>query len=187
VVDRAGKTLIAISFVLVGVFESAGCSRMESKDEAGTRSKKARIQAIILFLIVVISVVLAGWTLVAVSNSSQIPSSDFVTLPTVPISTKGDKVVFVSVSEVAQKGLAVGVSGYLMTASGRPVTGAKVYMTYYLQGSYRTQAATTNQNGYFEARFPMNWTGWLSVVLTYFGDDQHQGLAQAFSVSGEGA
>jgi hypothetical protein len=31
----------------------------------------------------------------------------------------------------------------------------------------------------------MNWTGWLLLTLTYFGDEQHQGLEQQFSVSGE--
>jgi hypothetical protein len=159
---------------------------MESKDEVETRTGRPRIQSIILFLIVVISVVLAGWTLVTVSNSSQIPSSDFVTLPGVPLSTRGEKVVFVSVLGVAQRGLAVGVSGYLMTVTGAPVTGAKVYMTYYLQNSYRTQVATTDQNGYFESYFPMNWTGSLSVTFTYLGDDEHQGLTQTLGVSGEG-
>lgn len=159
---------------------------MDSKDVAERRSRKPKVQSIILLLIVVISLVLAGWALVTVSTSGQISSSDFVTLPTEHLSTKGDKVAFVSVSDVAQKGLAVGVRGYLMTASRTPVTGAKVYITYYLQGAYRTQAATTGQNGYFEARFPMNWTGWLPATLTYFGDDQHQGLTQVFSVSGEG-
>jgi hypothetical protein len=123
--------------------------------------------------------------MVTVSTNSQIPSSDFVTLPTTSISKNGDSVVFTSVSAIGQKGVAVGVQGYVKTLSGSPVAGAKVYMTYYLQGAYRTQVATTDQNGYFEARFPMNWTGWLPATLTYFGDDQHRGLVKVFSVSGE--
>jgi hypothetical protein len=159
---------------------------MESKDEAGTRSEKPRIQNIVLLLVAVISVVLTAFALVTIGTSSQVPSSDFVAIPTQQLSTTGDKVAFTSVSDIAQNGLAVGVKGYLMAASGTPVTGAKVYITYYLRGAYRTQVATTNQNGYFEAHFPMNWTGWLPLTLTYFGDDQHQGLMQFFSVSGEG-
>lgn len=159
---------------------------MDSKDEAETRSGKLRIQNVVLLIVVVFSAVLAALALVTIGTSSQVPSSDFVTLPAQQLSTKGDKVGFTSVSDIAQNGLAVGVRGYLMTTSGTPVTGAKVYMTYYLRGAYRTQVATTNQNGYFEARFPMNWTGWLPLTLAYFGDDQHQGLTQFFSVSGEG-
>jgi hypothetical protein len=134
---------------------------------------------------VVVSVALAGWVLVTVSTTSQIPSSDFVSLPTTPLSNKGDRVIFVNVSAIGQGGVAVGLKGYLQTISGKPLAGATVYMTYYLQGSYRTQVATTGQNGYFEAHFPMNWTGWLPLTLTYFGDDQHQGLKQVFSVSGQ--
>jgi hypothetical protein len=159
---------------------------MESKHEVETRTRKPRIWSVALLLVVVILVALAGLALVTISTSSQVPSSDFVTLPAEQLSTNGDKVAFVSVSDVAQNGLAVGVRGYLMTGSGTPVAGAKVYMTYYLRGAYRTQVGTTNQNGYFEVRFPMNWTGWLPVTLTYFGDAQHQGLTQVFSVSGEG-
>ncbi|OFX17699.1 hypothetical protein A3K71_05880 [archaeon RBG_16_50_20] len=157
---------------------------MESKHEA-ERGRRPNTQTIALLLIVALSIVAAGWIMVTVSTTSQIPPSDFVTLPTTPLSTKGEKVMFVSVSAVGQKGVAVGVKGYLMTASGAPVVGAKVYMTYYLQGAYRTQVATTDQNGYFEAQFPMNWTGWLPLTLTYFGDDQHQGFTHVFSVSGE--
>lgn len=156
---------------------------MASSDEA-ERSRSPGLQATMLVLVVV-SIVLAAWLLVTVSTTSQVPSSDFVSLPTTPLSTKGEKMKFVSVSAIARAGMAVGVRGYLQAASGKPVVGATVYMTYYLQGAYRTQAATTDQNGYFEARFPMNWTGWLPLTLTYFGDDQHQGLKQVFSVSGE--
>jgi hypothetical protein len=101
------------------------------------------------------------------------------------VSKNGEIVKFVSIGAVAQKGVAVGVKGYLETVSGKPVSGAMVYVQYYFQGAYRTQAATTDQNGSFEINFPMNWTGWLPVTLTYFGDGQHQGLTAVFSVSGE--
>lgn len=157
---------------------------MESKDEA-ERRKRPNTETIALLLILALSIVATAWVFVTVSTTSQIPPSDFVTLPTTPLSTKGQKVMFVSVSAIGQKSVAVGVKGYLMTTSGAPIAGAKVYMTYYLQGDYRTQVATTDQNGYFEARFPMNWTGWLPLTMTYFGDDQHQGFTKLFSVSGE--
>jgi hypothetical protein len=88
------------------------------------------------------------------------------------------------VATVAQKGVAVGVRCYLRAVSGVPVAGATVCLTYFLV-KYRTQAATTDQNGYFQVHLPMNWTGWLLLTLTYFGDEQHQGLEQQFSVSGE--
>jgi hypothetical protein len=153
--------------------------------ETTERSKLPKTQAIIVLLILAISIVAAGWIMVTVSTTSQIPPSDFVTLPTDPLSTTGGKVRFVSVSAIGQNTVAVGVKGYLTTISGAPVAGAKVYMTYYLQGAYRTQVATTDQNGHFEARFPMNWTGWLPLTLTYFGDEQHQGLTHVFSVSGQ--
>src|SRR3990170_347853 len=103
---------------------------MESKHEA-ERGRRPNTQTIALLLIVALSIVAAGWIMVTVSTTSQVPPSDFVTLPTTPLSTKGEKVMFVSVSAVGQKGVAVGVKGYLMTASGAPVVGAKVYMTYY--------------------------------------------------------
>ena len=158
---------------------------MVGKDETKEIGRKPRVQSIVLLLIVAISIVLAGWALVVVSTNFQIPSGDFVALPNTPLSTLGSKVVFVSVAGVSQNGLADGVKGYLMTSTGAPVAGVKVYMTYYLEGAYRTQVVTTGQNGYFEAHFPMNWTGWLPVTLTYFGDGQHQGIAQVASVSGE--
>jgi hypothetical protein len=159
---------------------------MESKGEAKERSRKPGVQGTILLLIVVISIVLAGWALVVVSTSFQIPLGDFVALPNVPLSTQGSRVVFVNVAGVSEKGLAVGVKGYLTVSSGAPVAGVKVYLTYYLQGAYRTQVITTGQDGYFEVHFPMNWTGWLPVTLTYFGDGQHRGVSQIASVSGEG-
>lgn len=156
---------------------------MGKTDEAERR--RPSYQTIIIALVVVISIVVTAWALVIVSTESQIPSSDFVQLPAAPLSTKGDETAFVSVSAVSQEGLAVGVKGYLQSSSGSPIAGAKVYLTYYFQGAYRTQVATTDQNGYFEVRFPMNWTGWLPLTLTYFGDEQHKGLRQVFNVSGE--
>jgi len=160
---------------------------MESKDKTKERHRKPRVQSIILLLIVAISVVLAGWALVVVSTNFQMfnTAGDFVPLPNTPLSTQGTKVVFVSVVGVSQKGLSDGVKGYLTTSTGAPVAGVKVYMTYYLEGAFRTQVVSTDQNGYFEAHFPMNWTGWLPVTLTYLGDGQHQGIAQIASVSGE--
>ena len=158
---------------------------MESRDETKERHRTIRVQSVILLLIIAISIVLAGWALVVVSSHFQIPQGDFVALPNTPLSTQGSNVVFVSVTGVSQKGLSDGVQGYLMTSTGAPVAGAKVYLTYYLEGIYRTQVVTTSQNGSFEAHFPMNWTGWLPVTLTYFGDSQHQGIVQTASVSGE--
>jgi len=79
----------------------------------------------------------------------------------------------------------MGVSGYVDAISGQPVVGAEVYVQYYLNGGYQTQVSTTDQNGYFEIHFPMNWTGSLPVTFTYFGDDQHQGLILSSSLPGE--
>jgi hypothetical protein len=149
-------------------------------------SRKPKITTILASLIILILVVLTGLALVTIGTTSHIPSSDFVTRPTAQLSTTGDLVSFVSVSDIARNGLAVGVQGYLMTTSRVPVTGGKVYMTYYLQGAYRTQVAATDQNGHFDALFPMNWTGSLLITLTYLGDSQHQGLTQVMSVAGEG-
>ncbi|HUK50304.1 MAG TPA: hypothetical protein VLV18_04655, partial [Terriglobales bacterium] len=61
----------------------------------------------------------------------------------------------------------------------------QVYVHYYLESAYRTQVGTTDSNGYFEIHFPMNWTGWLPLTMTYFGDNQHEGLQQIFSLPGE--
>lgn len=157
---------------------------MANSDEAEQR-RRIGLQTIILILVVVIAVIAAGWTLVTVSTTSQVPSSDFVSLPGTAPSNKGDRVVFMGVTPIAQKGVAVGVKGYLRTASGAPVTGATIYLTYFLNFAYRTQATTTDENGYFQVYFPMNWTGWLPLTVTYFGDEQHQGLTQKFSLSGE--
>jgi len=136
--------------------------------------------------VIVISLTVAAWIIVTVSSTFQIADSDFISLPNTPVSSRGTEVRFEQVNGMVEKGLIIGVKGYLRTTSGQPVAGATVYMTYYLQGSYRTQSAVTDQNGYFEKIFPMNWTGWLQVTLTYYGDDSHRGLSQVFSVTGEG-
>jgi len=181
----AGKTLtLTIMEVLSDLRIPLRCDRMANNDEAEQRRRMSG-QTVILILVVVISIVAAGWTLVTVSTRSEIPSSDLVSLPTTPLSSRGEQMMFVEVTTVAQKGVAVGVRGYLRTVSGAPVAGATVYFTYFLDSKYRTQAATTDQNGCFQVYFPMNWTGWLPLSLTYFGDEQHQGLEQQFSVSGE--
>jgi hypothetical protein len=93
--------------------------------------------------------------------------------------------VLTSVTPIVQNGVTVGVEGYLETSSGQPVSGAQVYAQYYLQNAYRTQVGTTDANGYFQINFPMNWTGWLPLTLTYFGDNQHMGLQQVTSLPGE--
>ena len=149
------------------------------------RRKRPSVKNVIAVLVILIAVILTAWALVTVSNASQVRPSNFVALPTTPLSKTGQSVMLTSVSPVGQNGVAVGVKGFLETSSGQPVVGAKVYAHYYLQGEYRTQVTTTDKNGYFEILFPMNWTGWLTLTLTYFGDGQHQGLAVIFSVSGE--
>jgi len=138
-----------------------------------------------LAAVVVLAIVISGWALVTVSTTFQAPTSDFVTLPAAPLSKSGVGVTFSGISTVMSNGLAAGVSGYLISSSGSPVANGSVYMTYYFQGSYRTQVATTDQNGYFDASFPMNWTGSLPLTLTYFGDAQHKGLVQVFSIAGQ--
>jgi len=156
---------------------------METASEP-SRGKVPRTQTITLLLIVVLSLVASAWVMVTVSSTSRLPSSAFVELPTTPLSGTGERVVLVSVSAIAQQNMAVGVEGYVKTISGTPVAGAQIYATYYLQGSYRTQVATTDQNGHFELRFPMNWTGWLPIVFTYYGDAQHQGFKQRLNIAG---
>jgi len=86
---------------------------------------------------------------------------------------------------IVDNNLAMGVQGYLMTPSGQAVAGASVYVQYYLEGSYRTQVGTTDSNGFFQIHFPMDWTGWLPLTVVYFGDTQHQGIQQVFSLPGE--
>ncbi len=157
---------------------------MATKDEAEPR-KGPKTQTIVVIVILVLSIAVSALALVMISNTSQVPSSDFVTLPKTPFSTTGSSVAFVNTTAIGREGMAVGVKGYLRTESGSPVAGATVYVTYYLQGEYRTQSTTTDQNGYFQFNFPMNWTGWLTLTMTYFGDGQHQGLQQDVYVSGE--
>jgi hypothetical protein len=153
--------------------------------ENQSNTKRGRVGAQSLELIVVVLVIIiTGWVLVTVSSTLP-PPSDFVTLPNTPLSKSGQAVTFAKTSPVMANGVAAGVSGYLVTSSGNPVTGASVYMTYYFQGSYRTEVAITDQNGYFTEHFPMNWTGSLPVTLVYFGDGQHKGIKQVVSVPGE--
>jgi hypothetical protein len=136
-------------------------------------------------LVIAVLIVLSAFTLVTVSKTFQIPPSDFVTLPSTPVSNTGEVVVLDAVSPIVENSLAVGVQGYLKTASGQPVAGAKVYVQYYLEGAYRTQVGITDSNGFFQIRFPINWTGWLPLTVVYYGDGQHQGLQQVVSLPGE--
>ena len=142
-------------------------------------------QTILLGLIAVILVVLSAFAVVTVSRTFQIRPSDFVTMPTTPISKTGAVVFLGSVSPIIENNLAVGVQGYLTTASGEPVAGASMYVQYYLEGQFRTQLGITDSNGFFQIHFPMNWTGWLPLTMVYFGDSQHQGLQQLVSLPGE--
>jgi len=160
---------------------------MANLDEAGKR-RTVSIKTVLIAVIVVISVIAAGYAMVTVSRTFEtfeMRASDFVTLPPTPLSKTGEVVLFDSVATTTQGNLAVGVQGYLETASGQPVSGANVYAQYYFESAYRTLVATTDQNGYFQIHFPMNWTGWLQLTIIYFGDGQHQGLQQAFSLQGE--
>ena len=147
--------------------------------------RRINYRSMILLVIVALVVVAAGAVLAVVSTTFQIPSADFVVLPSTPRSTSGVVADFSQVSAIVSRGAAVGVKGYLLTSSGSPVAGANVYMTYYFEGSYRTQVAVTDVNGYFETHFPMNWTGWLPLTLAYFGDAQHKGLTKIVNLSGE--
>ena len=158
---------------------------MASSDET-KRRRGLSVKTTLIVIIVIVAVVTSAWALLTVSKATELPPSDFVTMPTTPLSGNGTSVVFVSVGTISEKGVAVGMKGYLETGSGQPIAGAKIYARYYLDGDYRTQDATTDQNGYFQIIFPMNWTGWLPVTLTYFGDSQHQGQAAVYSVPGEG-
>lgn len=142
-------------------------------------------QTITSYVIVCILVILAAAAMVTVSRTFEIRQSDFVTIPTTPISKTGTIVTFSGVSTIMQNNLAMGVQGYLETSSGQPVVGASVYVQYYFEGSYRGQVGVTDSNGFFQIHFPMNWTGWLPATITYFGDNQHQGLQQVVSLQGE--
>jgi hypothetical protein len=142
-------------------------------------------KVILALAVVAVLAVLSAFTLVTVSKTFQIRPSNFVTLPTTPVSKSGTAVYLGSVTPIVENNLAVGVQGYLHTLSGQPVAGASVYVQYYLEGSYRTQMGVTDSNGFFQIRFPMNWTGWLPLTVFYFGDNQHQGFQQAVSLPGE--
>lgn len=145
------------------------------------RSVPLRSLALVALVIVI---VITGWALATVSSTLP-PPSDFVVLPNTPFSKSGVAVTFSNVSPTMANGVPNGVSGYLVTISGSPVSGATVYMTYFFQGSYRTERATTDQTGYFMEHFPMNWTGSLPLTLVYFGDGQHKGVQQVVNVPGE--
>lgn len=149
--------------------------------------RKGRVgrQTILIGVVVAVLVVLSAFTLVTVSRTFEIRPSDFVTLPTTPVSKTGEVVIFDSVSSIVENNLAVGVQGYLKTASGQPVAEANVYVQYYFEGAYRTQVGITDSNGFFQIRFPMNWTGWLPLTMFYFGDSQHQGVQRIVSLPGE--
>jgi len=155
--------------------------------EKQSNSSRARIQYIAFILLAVICVAVVGVTLVIVNSTFQWKASDFTVLPSNSLSTSGTAVTFVNVQPIthSKHDVAVGVQGYLQTGSGSPVAGAQVFFTYFFEGAYRTQVATTDQNGYFQITFPMNWTGWLPITVTYFGDSQHRGLTRILSVAGE--
>jgi len=152
-------------------------------EEQSNARRSVPLRSLVLVALVIV-IVLTGWALVTVSSTLP-PPSDFVVLPNTPLSKAGVAVTFSNVSPIVVKGVSSGVSGYLVTVSGSPIAGATVYMTYFFQGSYRTQQATNDQTGYFTERFPMNWTGSLPLTLVYFGDGQHKGVQQIVSVSGE--
>jgi hypothetical protein len=155
--------------------------------ENQSNSGRTRAQFIAFILLAVICIAVAGVTLAIVSSTFQWKASDFTVLPPNSLSTSGTAVTFVNVQPIthSKHDVAVGVQGYLQTGSGSPVAGAQVYLTYFFEGAYRTQVATTDQNGYFQITFPMNWTGWLPITVTYFGDSQHRGLTRVLSVAGE--
>jgi hypothetical protein len=157
---------------------------MANVNEAGQK-RRVSIKTALIAIIILLSVIASGYALVTISRTFEIRPSNFVTLPTSPVSKTGEVVVLDSVAPITQGSVAMGVKGYLETASGQPVSGANVYVQYYLEGSYRTQVETTDQNGYFEIHFPMNWTGWLPLTMIYFGDAQHQGVRQIVSLTGE--
>jgi len=142
-------------------------------------------QIILMGIVVVVLVVLSAFAIVTVTRTFEIRPSDFVKMPTTAVSKTGAVVLITSVSSIVENNLAVGVQGYLTTASGQPVEGASVYVQYYLEGDYRTQVGVTDSNGFFQIHFPMNWTGWLPLTMVYFGDTQDQGVQQIVSLPGE--
>jgi len=149
------------------------------------RTGRVNKQTILIGVVVAILVILTAFAMVTVSRTFEVRPSDFVTLPTTSVSNTGEVVTFNSVSTIVQNNLATGVQGYLETPSGQPVVGANVYAEYYFEGAYRTQVGVTDSIGFFQINFPMNWTGWLPLTMVYFGDSQHQGVQQIFSLPGE--
>jgi len=143
------------------------------------------MQTILIGLVLVVVVVVTAYSMVTVARTFEIRPSNFVTLPSTPVSKSGEVVTLVSVSPIIENNLADGVQGYLQTPGGQPVAGANVYVQYYLEGSYRTQIGVTDSTGFFQIHFPMNWTGFLLLSIVYFGDSQHQGLQQLVSLPGE--
>jgi len=156
-----------------------------STENQATAARRLNYRSIMLVIIIALAVASTAWILVSVSTAFQTPPSVFVTLPTESPSKSGIVAVFSNVSTIMKQNRAVGVKGYLVVGSGSPVARAKVYVTYYFQGSYRTQTSDTDDKGYFEIQFPMNWTGWLPITLRYFGDAERRGLVQATSIYGE--
>ena len=152
-------------------------------EQRSDAKRRIGIRSFVLVALVIV-IIITGWALVTVSSTLP-PPSDFVALPNTPLSKSGLAVTFSNVSPTVANGVPNGVSGYLVTVSGNPVSGATVYMTYFFQGSYRTEQATKDQTGYFTAHFPMNWTGSLPLTLVYFGDGQHKGVQQVVNVLGE--
>ncbi|HXZ90941.1 MAG TPA: hypothetical protein VEG61_07755 [Candidatus Dormibacteraeota bacterium] len=142
-------------------------------------------QTILVGLVVVVLIVFSAFALVTVTRTFELRPSDFVTIPTAPVSKTGMVVLLTSVSPIFENNLAVGVQGYLTTTLSQPVAGASVYVQYYLQGSFRTQVGITDSNGFFQIHFPINWTGYLPLTIVYFGDTEHQGVQQLVSLPGE--
>lgn len=149
------------------------------------QKRRLSIRTALILVIILLAAIASGYALVTVSRTFQIRPSNFVTMPAENVSKTGEVVILTSVAPITQGSVAMGVKGYLVTPSGQPVARASVYVQYYLQGAYRTQVGTTDQNGYFEIDFPMNWTGWLPLTMIYFGDAQHQGVRQVVSLAGE--
>jgi hypothetical protein len=154
-------------------------------DENRGEQERGKVRFLGTLLIVILCVAVTGVTLVAISGTFQWKPSDFVGLPTTPISKTGQTVVFSNVSPIMDGITAVGIQGTLQAQTGGAIAGAQVYVTYYFEGTYRTQVATTGQDGSFAIMFPMNWTGWLPLKVTYFGDPQHKGLTRIVSLQGE--
>jgi len=157
--------------------------------ESSVKKRRLSYKSVALVLCVVAVTALTAWGLVTVSTASIYPqglqpTSAFVTLPNSTLSKNGTAVRFTSVSAVAS-GDVMAVRGYLLTSSGSPIAGANVYFTYFVYGAYKTQMGLTDQNGFFQVPFPINWTGWLPLTLTYFGDSKDNGLTQHFELFGE--